>query len=143
MLDGRVMKVALRYALAPGCIALAVLIYFSPVGPTIPLAGLFVLAVLATAWFGGAGPGFAAAVLGALAIPQLASVSYRLLGGFLDTPRFITFSIVGLAAGWWSFRRRQVEASLRESERRYALAVAGSNNGVWEIDFVARSVFFS
>jgi PAS domain S-box-containing protein len=137
------MQVALRYALAPGCIALAVLIYLSPVGPTIPLAGLFVLAVLATAWFGGAGPGFGAAVLGALAIPRLISVSYPLLGGFLDMPRFITFSIVGLAAGWWSFRRRQVEASLHESERRYALAVAGSNNGVWEIDFVARSVFFS
>ena len=137
------MQFALRYALALGCVMLAVLVYLSPVGPTFSLAGLLALAVLGTAWFGGAGPGFAAAVLATLAVPRLIAVSYPLLGGFLDTPRFITFSIVGLSVGWWSFRRRQVEAALRESERRYARAVAGSYDGVWEIDFVARSVFFS
>jgi len=140
---GRVAQAALRYALAPGCVVLAVLVYLSPVGPTFSLAGLFVLAVLLAAWFGGAGPGFLAAVLAALAVPKLIAVAYPLLGGFLDVPRFLTFSIVGLAVGWWSFRRRQVEAALRESEERYALAVAGSLNGVWDIDFVARSVFFS
>ena len=49
--------VALRYALAPTCILLAVLVYLSPAGQTLSLAGLFVFAVLAAAWFGGAGPG--------------------------------------------------------------------------------------
>jgi PAS domain S-box-containing protein len=142
-LDRRVAQTVLRYALAPGSILLAALLYRSPVGPTFSLAGLFVLAVLVAAWFGGAGPGFAAAVLATLAIPQLISVSYPLLGGVLDMPRFITFTIVGLAVGWWSFRRRQVEAALRKSEQRYALAVAGSHDGIWDIDFVARSVFFS
>ena len=142
-LDGRVMHVAWHYALAPGCILLVVLLHLSPVGSAFSLAGLFAFAVLVVAWFGGAGPGLVAAVLATLAIPRLIAVSYPLLGGFLDLPRFIAFSMVGLAVGWWSFRRRQVEAALRESERRYALAVAGSNDGVWEIDFAARSVFFS
>jgi PAS domain S-box-containing protein len=142
-LDGRVMQAARRYGLALGCVLAAVLVYVSPVGPTFSLAGLCALAVLATAWFGGPGPGFAAAVLATFAIPRLIPVSYPLLGGFLDVPRFITFSIVGLAVGWWGVRRRQVEAALRESERRYALAIAGSYDGIWEIDFADRTVFFS
>ena len=51
---------ALRYALAPACILLAVLVYLSPAGRCFSLAGLFVFAVLAAAWFGGAGPGLLA-----------------------------------------------------------------------------------
>jgi hypothetical protein len=51
-----VQAVALRYALAPVCVLLAVLVYLSRAGPTLSLAGLFVFAVLAAAWFGGAGP---------------------------------------------------------------------------------------
>ena len=134
--DGRVMQPALRYALAPACVVLGMLVYLSPVGPTFPLAGLFVLAVLVAAWFGGAGPGFLAAVLAVLAIPRLSTVTYPLLGGFLDVPRFLTFSLVGLAVGWWSFRRRQVEAALRESEKRYALAMeaAGDGHTDWNLE---------
>src|SRR6267142_1527526 len=33
--------------------------------------------------------------------------------------------------------------ALRESEERYALAVAGSDDGVWDVDFVERRVFIS
>ena len=39
--------------------------------------------------------------------------------------------------------RRQSEQALRESEDRFARAVAGSYDGVWDIDLVARTVFFS
>ena len=59
-------------------------------------------------------------------------MSYPLLGGFLDLPRFITFSIEGLAVGWWSFRRRRVEVALRESENRYELAMNASDEGFWD-----------
>ena len=76
-LEERVMRaVALRYALAPTCILLAVLVYLSPAGRTFSLAGLFVFAVLAAAWFGGAGPGLVAAVLATLTLPQLIAASY-------------------------------------------------------------------
>src|SRR5262249_40378567 len=121
--------VALRYALAPVCVLLAALLYLSPAQPVVSPAGPFLVAVLVAAWFGGAGPGFFAAVLATLAVPHVVTVSYPLVGGFLDVPRFITYSILGLAAGWLSFRRRQVEAGLRES---YELAMSASDVGFWD-----------
>lgn len=128
-LEGRVMQtVALRYALAPACILLAVLVYYSPVGPTLSLESLFVFAVLAAAWFGGAGPGLVAAVLAALTLPQLIAVSYPLLGGFVDLPRFITLSIAGLAVGWGASRR----ASALRDQERYVRATDASDYGLWD-----------
>src|SRR5262245_56934944 len=131
---------ALRYALAPACVLLAVLVQLSPVGALFPFGGLFVLAVVGAAWFGGAGPGFLAATLGALALPQLITVGHTGLGGVLDLPRFIVFSVIGIAVGWGSSRGAR---RLRESEDRFARAVAGSHGSIWDVDFVARTVFFS
>ena len=119
---------ALRYALAPACVLLAVLLHLSPAGATLHPTGLFAIAVLAAAWFGGAGPGFLAAVLATFTLPQLIATSYPLLGGFLDLPRFVTFSIVGLAVGWGSSRRA---GKLREQER-YARAMEASDDGFWD-----------
>jgi PAS domain-containing protein len=133
----------MRYALAPACVLAAVLVFLSPAGPTFSLAGLCVIAVLVAAWFGGAGPGFLAAVLASLAMPLLGNIPHRLAWGFLDVPRFITFSIVGLAVGWWSFRRRQVEAALRESEHRYSLAMAASESGHWDWEIPSNRYFAS
>src|SRR5262249_24883842 len=39
--------------------------------------------------------------------------------------------------------RKAGEEALRQSEERYALAVAGSDDGVWDVDFAARRVFVS
>jgi PAS domain S-box-containing protein len=38
---------------------------------------------------------------------------------------------------------KRVEEALRESEERYALALAGSDDGVWDFDYVRRCVFAS
>src|SRR4029453_1721374 len=89
--------VALRYALAPACVLLVVLVHLSPAQGALPIGGLLVLAVLGAAWFGGAGPGLLAALLATLALSQFLSVSYPLVGGVLDLPRFVTFSVAGLA----------------------------------------------
>jgi PAS domain S-box-containing protein len=42
-----------------------------------------------------------------------------------------------------STRREQAEARLRESEQRYALAVRGANDGMWEWDLATGSASFS
>ena len=90
---------ALRYALAPVCIALAVALHLSAVGPFLHPTGLFLLCIVAAAWFGGAGPGLFAALLGTLALPLLIDMNYPLLAGFFDLPRFLTFGPTGLAVG--------------------------------------------
>src|SRR5262249_51799074 len=38
---------------------------------------------------------------------------------------------------------KRADEALRESEERFARAVAGSSDGVWDIDLVGRTVYFS
>lgn len=39
--------------------------------------------------------------------------------------------------------RRRSEEAMRQSQGRYALAVTGANDGIWDWDFPAKSVFYS
>jgi PAS domain S-box-containing protein len=115
-----------RYALAPLCIALAVVLQIAVVGrvaamsPAIPAihpTGLFQVCIVAAAWFGGAGPGLLAALLGTLVLPRLIEMNYPLVAGFFDLPRFVAFAITGLAVGWGTTFWRRAEAALRRSEQ--------------------------
>ena len=117
---------ALRYALAPVCVAAAVLLHISVIGPvpvwshSAPLihpTGLFLAGIVAAAWFGGAGPGFLAAVLATFALPLLIEMNYPLIAGFFDLPRFLAFGITGMAVGWGTTFRRRAEAALRLREQ--------------------------
>src|SRR5215813_9802852 len=117
---------ALRYALAPVCIAVPVVLQMSligplPVGPPsvppIHPTGLFQVCIVVAAWFGGAGPGFLAALLATLVLPWLLTLNYPLIAGFFDLPRFLAFGITGLAVGWGTTFRRRAEAAIRRSER--------------------------
>ena len=115
--------IALRYALAPACIGVATLLHLSPVGPLLHPMGLFILGVVAAAWFGGAGPGVFAAFLSAIVLPHLIaatyplSLAYPLLAGFFDLPRFVTLGLTGAAVGWGTSSYRRAQAALRERER--------------------------
>src|SRR5262245_21122425 len=115
--------IALRYALAPACVLVSVLLYVSPAGTLFHPTGPSILGVLAAAWFGGAGPGVLAAFLSALSLPQLIGISeslstdYPLLGGIFDLPRFITLGLTGAAVGWGTGSYRRAAAALRERER--------------------------
>ena len=118
---------ALRYALAPVCIAGALLLEISVIGSSVPVwsssappihpTGLFQAGIVAAAWFGGAGPGFLAALLATLVLPLLITMNYPLTAGFFDLPRFLAFGITGLAVGGGTTFRRRAEAALRRSER--------------------------
>lgn len=135
--------VAMRYALAPTVVLLALLPHLPPLRTTMLSADLFVFAVLIAAWFGGVGPGVVAALLATVTLSQFVTVDDPLLGGFLDVPRFIVFAVAAIAVGWWSHRRRQVEAALRESERRHSLAMEASEEGHFEIDHDTDELFAS
>jgi PAS domain S-box-containing protein len=106
----------LRYALAPVCVALAVLLHISVIGPLLHPTGLFLAGIVAAAWFGGAGPGFLAALLATFVLPLLIEMNYPLVAGFFDLPRFLAFGITGVAVGWGTTFRRRAEAALRQRE---------------------------
>ena len=115
----------LRYALAPLCIAMAVLFDIALVGsfpesssamPAIHPTGLFQIFIVAAAWFGGAGPGLLAALLATLVLPRLVAMNYPLLAGVFDVPRFLAFAITGLAVGWGTTFWRRAQAALRQRE---------------------------
>jgi len=107
---------ALRYALAPVCVAVAVLLHISVIGPFLHPTGLFLAGIVAAAWFGGAGPGFLAALLATFALPQLIAMNYPLIAGFFDLPRFLTFGMTGVAVGCGATFRKLAEAALRRIE---------------------------
>ena len=113
---------ALRYALAPVCIAVALLVQMSISGPVpvwsqsppfIHATGLFQISIVAAAWFGGAGPGLLSAVLATLLLPHLIAMNYPLTAGFLDLPRLLAFAITGLAVGLGTTFRKRAEGELR------------------------------
>ena len=110
--------IALRYALAPACIGLAILLHITPLGSLFHPSGMFILGVVTAAWFGGCGPGVLAAFLSALALPHLIAITYPLsldyplLAGIFDLPRFITLGLTGAAVGWGTSKHRRAQAEL-------------------------------
>src|SRR5258705_5854291 len=118
----RARSAALRFALAPVCRAVALLVQVSISGPVpewsksalrIHQTGLFQISIVAAAWFGGTGPGLLSAVLATLLLPHLIAMNYPLTAGFLDLPRFLAFAITGLAVGLGTTFRKRAEGELR------------------------------
>src|SRR5262249_48392745 len=115
---------AMRYALAPLSIAVAVALHLAltgrlPSSAAAPLTstGLFQICIVSTAWYGGAGPGFVAALLATLVLPRLIAMNYPLTAGFFDLPRFVAFAITGLAVRLGTPLWRGAESGLRPSAR--------------------------
>ncbi|HZI89918.1 MAG TPA: HAMP domain-containing sensor histidine kinase, partial [Candidatus Polarisedimenticolia bacterium] len=104
-----------RYALSLLTVGAAVLISW-PLHPLQDISlPLLVLAVLVSAWYGGAGPAFLAAVLSVLAadyffIEPFYSIDINL--AFVE--RSLTFALILAVVSWFANVRRRAEAELRE-----------------------------
>jgi PAS domain S-box-containing protein len=149
----------LRYAVAPACVSIAVVLHTANAGALLHPMGLFILAVVASAWLGGTTTGVLAAFLSAIALPHLTASTYPLsmayppLAGFFDPLCFIALGLTGVAVGggraaYWRvesalLERERAERALRESEERYLLALEASEEGHYDIIPAADSLFLS
>lgn len=77
---------------------------------------LFIAAVVASAWFGGKGPGWLAAVLSTLAADYIFQPTpYRWTLDRDDVSFLLSFAVCALLASWFSSWRHQIEAALRQA----------------------------
>lgn len=111
------------------------------------LAGGIIIAWLTartrTFWAGLACIGLAA---GWLVLQQvLFEQAHILLGAVAPAAAFVlSFAAILIDRAWAEEkRRRRAEADLRRSEQRYALAVRGANDGIWDWDIEAGSLYVS
>ena len=118
----------LRYALAPACVLLAVLVHLSPAGSLFPYGG----SVRSRRGRRGVVRRCRPGIPDRDAQRPHAAAAHRggppSLVSFLDLPRFIVFSVIGIAVGWGSSRGA---SKLREQER-YARAMEASDDGFWD-----------
>jgi PAS domain S-box-containing protein len=77
---------------------------------------LFIAAVVASAWFGGKGPGWLAAVLSTLATDYIFQPApYRWTMDREAVSFLLSFAVCALLASWFSSWRHQIETALRQA----------------------------
>src|ERR1700689_3912248 len=106
-----------RYAFAIGLVSVALflsLVLQVPFGN--PLWLFFPVAVIASTWFGGRGPGWFAVALSSLAgLYYFALPLHSFAVRPQDIPFFLTFAACQAASNWLVSWRRETEQSLREA----------------------------
>jgi C4-dicarboxylate-specific signal transduction histidine kinase len=87
---------------------------------------IFFAAVMASAWYGGKGPGWLAAILSSVAIEYFFIPPFRTwILKPVDVPFFLTFTGCALFVSWLSSRRRQAEDSLTQARDKLEEEVEG------------------
>ena len=114
----RVTSVVLRYGLAVVSVAIALGLAllaqaYSVHNPEFPL---FLMAIAATVWYAGIGPGVLAVVLSSTSFNYFFTEPlYSFYIAPSDRVDFIVFVLFGLMIGWFSSRRRRIEQELRRA----------------------------
>src|SRR6266576_1197466 len=114
----RVPSVVLRYGLAVVSVAIALGLAllaqaYSVHNPEFPL---FLMAIAATVWYAGIGPGVLAVVLSSTSFNYFFTEPlYSFYIAPSDRVDFIVFVLFGLMIGWFSSRRRRIEQELRQA----------------------------
>jgi C4-dicarboxylate-specific signal transduction histidine kinase len=105
------------YGLALGLVAIALsLSLFLKVPFGNPSWLFFPVAVIASTWFGGRGPGWVAAVLSSVSVLYYFTAPlYSFAVTSRDVPFFVTFAACQIGSNWLVSWRRQTETSLREA----------------------------
>jgi C4-dicarboxylate-specific signal transduction histidine kinase len=110
--------IALRYALPVVAVALATCVTYllDLTAPESPNLFLFFIAILVSAWFAGAGPGWTSVVLSTMAVdyfflPPIYSLDF----GKKDIPWVLAFVACSVLANALSLQRRRAEAMLTQS----------------------------
>jgi len=119
-------NISQRFATAFACVAAALLLSLAlqHMFPY-PFLFLFFAAVMASAWFGGTGPGIFAVIISTLGVdyffvPPLHSLAINAT----DITYFIAFILCALAASWVSSSKRKSEEALREARDHLEASVA-------------------
>ncbi len=115
-----------RFATAFACVAaaLSLSLALQHMFPY-PFLFLFFAAVMASAWFGGTGPGIFAVIISTLAVdyyfvPPLHSLAINAT----DITYFMAFILCALAASWVSSSKKRSEEELREARDHLEASVA-------------------
>ena len=111
---GRIQTAALQYGWATFCVAIA-LIATESLNSVFPTP-LFFLAIVASTWFGGVGPGVLSIVLGTIALDYYFVPPVHQLALKLDKLQdLVLFAGPGLLTCWLVQRRKEAESSLRQA----------------------------
>lgn len=104
-----------RYGLAVLTVTLALLIT-QALYPTLFPTPLFFAAIVISTWFGGTGPGLFAVVFGTLLLDYFfLSPVHAFSLRMADIPYLAQFVLPALLSGWFTKKRKEAEAALREA----------------------------
>jgi len=103
---------------------------------------LFLMAIAATVWYAGAGPGVVAVVLACVSIDYFFTQPlYTLYIEPSNRPYFIVFILFALVIGWFSSRRRRIEQELRQARDEFEAEVAKRTQHARLLDLTHDTIF--
>ena len=125
---------AVRYGAAVAASCLVLLVRgLLPLQPGVGLYPLGFAAVLASAWYGGRGPGLVALAVCALGIDYffVPPVHTFTLSSKEDTVALLLFVVIAALVAYFTAARRTAEEALTESEARFRLAAENLPEVLW------------